>query len=64
MRFGVNCGHTASGVGSGAVGVLNESVETRNVGYALMDILTVQLIVHHQQTLIYQKQWLWLMMNH
>lgn len=39
MRFGVNCGHTASGVGSGAVGVLNESVETRNVGYALMDIL-------------------------
>lgn len=39
MRFGVNCGHTASGVGSGAVGVLNESVETRNVGYALMDVL-------------------------
>ena len=39
MRFGVNCGHTASGVGSGAVGVLNESKETRNIGYALMNIL-------------------------
>ena len=37
MRIGVNCGHTLSGtVGSGALGFLNESDETRAVGYALM----------------------------
>ena len=37
MRIGVNCGHTLSGtVGSGAMGYLNESNETRAVGYALM----------------------------
>lgn len=39
MRIGINCGHTASGVGSGAVGFLTESVETRAVGYPLMEIL-------------------------
>ncbi len=40
MRIGVNCGHTLSGtIGSGATGILDESVETRAVGYALMDIL-------------------------
>lgn len=39
MKFGINCGHTKSGAGSGAVGIINESVETRNVGYALMNLL-------------------------
>lgn len=40
MRIGVNCGHTVSGTqGSGAVGYLNESNETRAVGYALMRLL-------------------------
>ena len=36
MRIGINCGHTVSGeVGCGAVGGIDESVESRNVGYAL-----------------------------
>ncbi len=40
MIVGINCGHTVSGtVGSGAVGYLNESDETRNVGYKVMEIL-------------------------
>ncbi len=40
MIIGVNCGHTVSGtIGSGAVGILNESDETRRVGYALMKLL-------------------------
>lgn len=39
MRIGVNCGHTLSGVGSGAIGILNESTETRNVGNALINLL-------------------------
>lgn len=40
MIIGINCGHTVSGtVGSGAVGFLNESDETRNLGYVLMDKL-------------------------
>ncbi len=40
MIIGINCGHTVSGtVGSGAVGILNESDETRAVGYRLMDRL-------------------------
>ncbi|MBO5364677.1 MAG: N-acetylmuramoyl-L-alanine amidase [Clostridia bacterium] len=39
MRIGINCGHTATGPGSGAVGILNESLETRAVGYALMEKL-------------------------
>lgn len=39
MRIGINCGHTVSGQpGCGAVGFIDESVETRNVGYALMDL--------------------------
>lgn len=37
MIIGINCGHTVSGtVGSGAVGILNESNETRAVGYPLI----------------------------
>lgn len=40
MIIGINCGHTVSGtIGSGAVGYLNESNETRAVGYALMEKL-------------------------
>lgn len=39
MRIGINCGHTVSGPGSGAVGIVSESVETRNVGKTLMDML-------------------------
>lgn len=37
MRIGVNCGHTVSGsIGGGAKGYLDESDETRAVGYALV----------------------------
>ncbi len=40
MRIGVNCGHTLSGtIGSGATGSLDESTQTRAVGYTLMNIL-------------------------
>lgn len=40
MRIGINCGHTVSGeVGCGAVGGIDESVEARNVGYALETLL-------------------------
>ena len=39
MRIGINCGHTVSGtIGCGAVGSIDESDETRRVGYALMQI--------------------------
>lgn len=37
MRIGINCGHTKSGAGYGAVGIFKESEQTRLVGYALMD---------------------------
>lgn len=36
---GVNDGHTISGAGSGAVGVINESIHTRKVGNALRNYL-------------------------
>ena len=39
MTVGINCGHTASGPGSGAVGIINESEHTRLVGQALMGLL-------------------------
>lgn len=39
MKIAINCGHTLSGAGSGAVGILNESTETRNVGNALINLL-------------------------
>ena len=39
MVIGINCGHTKSGAGSGAVGIISESEHTRLVGYALMDKL-------------------------
>lgn len=40
MIVGINCGHTVSGtVGSGAVGYLNESNETRVIGYRVINEL-------------------------
>ena len=39
MTVGINCGHTASGAGYGAVGIIKESEHTRLVGHALMDLL-------------------------
>lgn len=36
----INAGHTKIGKGTGAVGVLNESVETRNIAYELMRLLS------------------------
>ena len=40
MRIGINCGHTVSGQpGSGAVGFINESDETREVGKRLITLL-------------------------
>lgn len=40
MRIGINCGHTVSGQpGCGAVGLIDESDETREVGNRLMAIL-------------------------
>lgn len=39
MKVGVNCGHTISGAGYGAVGVIRESNHTRLVGYSLMEKL-------------------------
>lgn len=39
MTIGVNCGHTASGPGYGAVGIIKESEHTRLVGQALMGLL-------------------------
>ncbi len=39
MTIGINCGHTASGPGSGAVGIINESEHTRLVGQALISLL-------------------------
>ena len=38
-RIGINDGHTISGVGSGAVGIKNESQETRRIGNELRRIL-------------------------
>lgn len=39
MRIGINCGHTLKKAGSGAIGIINESLETRNVGNALIELL-------------------------
>lgn len=39
MTIGINCGHTVSGAGSGAVGLIKESEHTRLVGQALMGML-------------------------
>jgi hypothetical protein len=37
--FGINCGHTKSGYGSGAVGIISESEHTRLVGYEVMRLI-------------------------
>ena len=37
MKIGINCGHTISGPGFGAVGIIGESENARIVGYNLMD---------------------------
>lgn len=40
MKIGINCGHTVSGQkGCGAVGFIDESVETRAVGKKLIELL-------------------------
>lgn len=39
MTIGINCGHTVSGAGYGAVGIIKESEHTRMVGKALMALL-------------------------
>lgn len=39
MIVGINCGHTASGPGSGAVGIIKESEHTRLVGRVLTGLL-------------------------
>lgn len=40
MKIGINCGHTIDGQpGSGAIGYISESVETRNVGKKLINLL-------------------------
>lgn len=40
MKIGINCGHTLDGQpGSGAIGYISESVETRNVGRELISLL-------------------------
>lgn len=39
MVVGINCGHTKSGAGYGAVGIIRESEHTRLVGQALMSLL-------------------------
>ena len=36
MKIGINCGHTSQAPGTGAVGYINESTETRRVGGEVM----------------------------
>ena len=40
MKIIINCGHTKMGKGTGANGFLNESYETRKVGYELVKLLS------------------------
>lgn len=39
MNIGINCGHTLSSCGRGAVGIKDESIETRVVGKLVMEYL-------------------------
>lgn len=40
MKIGINCGHTLGGQpGAGAIGIIDESAETRNVGKPLIEML-------------------------
>ena len=41
MNFGVNDGHTIKGFGTGAVGIINESVQTRIVGAEVRRLLKI-----------------------
>lgn len=45
MRIVINAGHTKIGKGTGAVGLLNESKETRKIAYELMVLLSD---THHE----------------
>lgn len=40
MKIVINAGHTKFGKGTGAVGKLNESIETRIIAYRVMELLT------------------------
>jgi len=40
MKIVINCGHTKYGKGTGAVSYLEESIETRRIGYTLMSLLS------------------------
>ena len=40
MKIGLNAGHTLSGAGSGTIGVISESAETRRVCNRLTELLT------------------------
>lgn len=42
MKISINAGHTLSGVGSGAVGYINESKETRTIANKVIDLLKKQ----------------------
>ena len=39
MKIGINCGHTVSGAGYGAIGIIGESDHTRLVGRELMRLM-------------------------
>ena len=39
LRIGIDFGHSLKGVGYGMVGLVHESVETRNIGYPLIKML-------------------------
>lgn len=45
MTIGINCGHTISGAGYGAVGIIKESEHTRLVGQAVMAMFRAAGIV-------------------
>lgn len=40
MKIVINAGHTKIGKGTGANNILNESIETRNIAYELMKLLS------------------------
>ena len=40
MKIGINAGHTKIGKGTGAVGLVNESIENRKIAYELMKQLS------------------------
>ena len=56
MVIGVNCGHTESGPGYGAVGIIKESEHTRMVGQALMSLLSSITLQIFLPLLRYQRE--------